>query len=205
MCNEIARRQDLQTLVEDFGQLIDLPPFRWWEDKIPNDLAAKDSVRIGDPSLVVRLRDDHLEGQMLPWAWKSPNGKPVFNFVSEGRDFSKSDRVLVFADGFYEFTAPENPKLKLKNKHLFEMIGQPWFWIAGIVRENAFTLLTTAPGPDLIPYHDRQIVTLAPSAGMDWLNLSQTEAEIFRLPPAGTFNVTTIRRGGEPAAQGSLF
>ena len=84
-------------------------------------------MRIGDTAPIVRLQGDRLVGSMATWAWKGPHGKPVFNFVSEGRDFSRSDRVLVLADGFYEFTAPQAPKVKLKDKHLFELEGSPWF------------------------------------------------------------------------------
>ena len=40
--------------------------------------------------------------------------------------------------------------------------GRAWFCIAGIWRQQAdvgeaFTMLTTEPGPDVAPYHDRQI------------------------------------------------
>src|ERR1700728_1001938 len=111
MCNEYARRQSLETLGEAFSQLR-LPPLRWAGQQIPNDLEGKASVRIGDVAPVFRLDDGALTGAMAPWAWKSPSGKPVFNFVSERRDFSRSDRVLVFADGFYEFTAPAQPRVK---------------------------------------------------------------------------------------------
>ena len=92
--------------------------------------------------------------EVIPWAWKTPRGKPVFNFRSEGRRFGKSDRCLIPADGFYEFTAPRDAKQRLKDKHLFTLRDQPWFWIAGIVKHGAFTMLTVEPGPDIAPYHD---------------------------------------------------
>jgi len=196
MCNEISRRANLATMFERFGQTPGLPPFEWRDGRIPNDLEGKASVRINDSSLIVRLEHGKLIGDMLPWAWKSPNGKPVFNFVSEGRDFSKSDRVLVFADGFYEFTTPERPKVKLKDKHLFELVGAPWFWVAGIVRDDAFTLLTARPGPDLEPYHDRQIVILPTARGADWLNLSLPANALLQPLEAGALKVTTLRRNG---------
>jgi putative SOS response-associated peptidase YedK len=199
MCNEYARRRSLETLGEAFSQ-VRLPPLRWAGQQIPNDLEGKASVRIGDVAPVFRLEDGALTGAMTPWAWKSPAGKPVFNFVSERRDFSRSERVLVFADGFYEFTAPAQPGVKLKDKHLFTLAGEDWFWIAGVVRDGAFTLLTVEPGPDLAPYHDRQIVVLAPRAGPDWLALSHPPAEILRAPPAGTLAVTTVRKDGRSLA-----
>jgi putative SOS response-associated peptidase YedK len=195
MCNEYARRRSLEKLGEDFSQLR-LPPFRWAGQQIPNDLEAKPSVRIGDTAPVFRLEDGVLTGAMTPWAWKSPTGKPVFNFVSEGRDFSRSDRVLVFADGFYEFTVPAAPRVKLKDKHLFTLADQPWFWIAGVVRDGAFSLLTVDPGPDMTPYHDRQVVVLAPRDGLDWLALDRPVADILRAPPAGALSMATVRKDG---------
>lgn len=196
MCNEYARQKSLEKLIEEFSQVPRLPLFRWREGRIPNDLSGKLSVRIGDVAPIVRLEDGLLTGEMAQWAWKAPSGKPVFNFVADGRDFSRAHRVLVPADGFYEFTAPTAPKVKLKDKHLFTMAAHDWFWIAGIVRDACFTLLTVKPGPDLVPYHDRQIVVLTPEAGLDWLTLSRPTADILRAPPAGGLSITTIRRDG---------
>ena len=195
MCNEYARRRSLEKLGEEFSQLR-LPPLRWAGQQIPNDLAGTASVRIGDVAPVFRLQDDALIGTMTPWAWKTPKGKPVFNFVSEGRDFSRSDRVLVFADGFYEFTEPAAAGVRLKDKHLFTLSGEPWFWIAGVVRDGAFTLLTLAPGPDLAPYHDRQVAVLPPREGLDWLTLARPAPDILRTPPAGSLEVATVRKDG---------
>ncbi|MBP7701949.1 MAG: SOS response-associated peptidase family protein [Phenylobacterium sp.] len=162
---------------------------------IPNMLDAQPAIRIRDSAFVVRGTGEGLEGAMMTWAWPGPRGAPVFNFRSEGRDFSRSDRVLVLADGFIEYTAPA-AGVKLKDRHLFTMAGEPWFWIAGIVREGCFSLLTAAPGPDVAPYHDRQIVTLPPGDGMAWLNLSQPQQAILRAPPAGAFQVRTLRKDG---------
>ena len=200
MCNEYAREKSLEELAREFGRFEDLPLFEWEGDRTPNDLAAKSSVRISDSAPIVRLTDGKLVGSMTPWAWRGPTGKPVFNFQSEGRDFSRNDRVLIFATGFYEYTTPAAPKVKLKDQHLFTRRGQDWFWIAGIARDGAFTMLTTAPGPDIAPFHDRQIVTLAPVAGLDWLTLSRAPAEILKAGPAGSLDVRTLRRDGAPVA-----
>ena len=155
------------------------------------------AVRIGDLSIaVVRLADGMLEGAVLTWAWPGPRGAPVFNFRSDGRDFSRSDRVLVLADGFFEYTAPRAAGVKLKDRHLFTRAGEDWFWIAGLVRDGCFSLLTTAPGPDIAPYHDRQIVTFAPQAGMDWLTLSRPQRELLAPTPAGGLVARTLRCDG---------
>lgn len=197
MCNEYARQIALGTLAEEFSQTKPLlPAFAWAEGRIPNDLDGKASVRIRDTAPIVRLQGERLIGEMVTWAWAGPRGKPVFNFVSEKRDFARSDRVLILATGFYEYTEPAAPKVKLKDRHLFTLPGQPWFWIAGIVKEGCFTMLTVAPGPDVSPYHDRQIVVLPPADGIDWLTLTKSQGDILATPPAGTFDVVTVRKDG---------
>ena len=49
---------------------------------------------------------------------------------------------------------------------------------------------------DRIDTLDRQIVTLPPGDGMAWLNLSQPQQAILRAPPAGAFQVRTLRKDG---------
>lgn len=202
MCNEFALEQNLEDLAALFAAVDGLAPFGWAGDQTPNDLAPRASIRISDRAPVVRLSSGRLEGAMTPWAWRAPNGKPVFNFQSEGRDFSQSDRVLIPATGFFEYTAPAAAKVKLKDQHLFTLARRPWFWIAGVVREGAFSLLTTTPGADIAPYHNRQIVVLAPEGGPDWLALSRPAADILRAGPSGMLAVQTLRRDGRviPAA-----
>ena len=195
MCNEFARQKLLRDAIEEFDKRA-LPLFKWHDGLIPNNLEAQPSIRIRDTAAVVRLRGGGLEGEMVTWAWPGPRGAPVFNFRSEGRDFAHSDRVLILADGFFEYTAPQASKVKLKDRHLFTMAGETWFWIAGIVREGCFSMLTTAPGPDVAPYHDRQIVTLGPEAGLDWLALSRPENELLRPAPGGTLIARTLRKDG---------
>ena len=69
--------------------------------------------------------------------------------------------------------------------------GEDWFCFAGLWRPmpagagEAFTLLTTEPGPDVAPIHDRQMVVLERRDWLAWLDLSRPEAELLRrLPPA---------------------
>lgn len=201
MCNEYARKKSLDELLAEFAQVYgDSPLFAWENDHTPNDLSGKASVRIRDTAPIFRLSETRLVGSMTPWAWPGPGGKPVFNFVSENRDFSRNDRVLVFADAFYEYTAPQAPKVKLKDRHEFRLAGHDWFWMAGIVKDGCFTLLTTKPGPDVAPYHDRGIIPLAPKAGLDWLTLARPQAEILAPLPASSLTHTLLRKDGADLA-----
>jgi len=72
------------------------------------------------------------------------------------------------------------------------MTCQPWFWIAGIVRDGAFAMLTAPPGPDVAPYHDRQIVVLPAGAGVRWLNLSIAEDLILQPSPLRELTVSRM-------------
>ena len=197
MWNEYAREIEMARIISYMDEMKDTPPFEYTKGRIPNDIAPKQSIRIRDTSIVIGLKEDKLEGAAMPWGWKGPRGKPVFSFVSEGRIFPNSERVLIPATGFYEYTAPKNAKVKLKDQHLFTLRGHEWFWIAGIVKQECFTMLTTEPGPDILPYHDRQICVLHPEAGMDWLRLSKPEKELLKAPPKGSLAVKTLRENGK--------
>ena len=58
---------------------------------------------------------------------------------------------------------------------------------------DAFTLLTTEPGPDVAPIHDRQVVVLERSDWPRWLDLKEPEAELLRPLPAGSLKVEQVR------------
>src|SRR3712207_1471756 len=100
MCNEVRRRIALGQVREDFGQ-VRIPLV--FPEGLPN-LAPLDSIRITDPNAIVRASQGEAELVMRRWSWPGPGGKPVYNFRSEGREFS-SGRCLIVVDGFYEFTA----------------------------------------------------------------------------------------------------
>lgn len=200
MCNDYAREIELGRVVHLLKEMEGIPPLDWASGRIPNDAAPTPHVRIGDKGVTVRLDGDSLRAEMTAWAWKGPGGRPIFNFRSEGRDFSKSDRVAVLTTGFYEYTAPAQPKVKLKDQHFFTVPGHEFFWIAGIVKQSAFAMLTTSPGPDVKPYHDRQVCVLEPSDGLVWLALSQPEKKLLRPLPIGSLRVQTLRRDGKATA-----
>jgi putative SOS response-associated peptidase YedK len=57
---------------------------------------------------------------------------------------------------------------------------------------QAFTLLTTEPGPDVAPYHARQIAVLAREDWGNWLDPAVPAQEVLKPLPAGTFEVEQI-------------
>jgi putative SOS response-associated peptidase YedK len=162
------------------------------------DLPQADHVKITDPAPIITLTDDPdtVELRQMRWSWPAPNGKPVFNFKSEGRRFNDSLRALIPASAFYEFTGSKSPK----TRHRFTLKGAAFMCIAGLWKPAPqpsnepprFTMLTTAPGPDVAPFHDRQIAVLRPEDWRAWLYLDRPEAELLRPLPAGSLAVETF-------------
>lgn len=190
MCNLYRLRVSPSNLGGLFRRL-DLP-LDWPEGGTPN-LEPRDEIRIRDTAPIVRRTARGVQLSMMPWAWSGPGGKPVFNYRSDNRSFGSSDRVLIPADGFYEHTTPADPKQKRKDRWLFTLAGEPWFWIAGIVKEGAFAMLTTEPSPDVQPYHDRQVVVLPRQDAIAWLDLTRSEKELLRPLTAGSLHVAQVK------------
>ncbi|MFC7536275.1 SOS response-associated peptidase [Sphingomonas sp. GCM10030256] len=150
-------------------------------------------VRITDRAPIVRVIAGSPELVERRWSWPGPGGKPVYNFRSDGREFPQG-RCLVLADGFYEYTAAADPKAKRKNRWLFTPAGDEPFAIAGLVRDDpgvgeAFTLLTTAPGPDVEPYHHRQVAVLPPQHWREWLDHQSPAGDLLRPCAPGSLRV----------------
>src|SRR3546814_4465319 len=206
MCNDYRLEVDVASIIEDFDNLkikITMP------EGTPN-VAAREDIKISDTAPIVRgVEGERGVGELVnrPWSWRGPTGKPVYNFRSEGREFT-SNRCLILADGFYEFTKPEEPGQKRKPKWLFTMRDHPWFCIAGIWRQGpageAFTMLTMDAGRDVAPYHHRQIIPLTRDQWADWLDPSVPAQAVLRylpkgsLPAARAFPPAPEQNGGAP-------
>lgn len=195
MCNDYRLHVDVASIVEDFADL--KIKIRFAEGR-PN-IEARDDIKITEVGPIIRTVEGvRGEGDMVQrrWSWPGPNKRPVYNFRSEGREFS-SNRCLIVADGFYEFTDPKDPKKKRKDKWLFTKKDEPIFCIAGIWRKTddvgeAFTMLTMEPGPDITPYHDRQIVILERGAWSDWLDPAVPAKSLIRPLAPGTLLVEQV-------------
>ncbi|HEX2764871.1 MAG TPA: SOS response-associated peptidase [Allosphingosinicella sp.] len=189
MCNDYRSRVDLQTIGQEFNQL--RIPLRFPEG-MPN-LEPRDDIRITDRAPILRWNGDAAELVQRRWSWPGPGGKPVYNFRSDGRAFG-AGRCLIVADGFYEFTTPTAPRPdKRKDKWLFTVAGESWFCIAGLWRSSevgeAFTMLTTPPGPDVAPYHSRQIAVPAKRDWLAWLDGTAAAQDVLKPCPGGMLNV----------------
>lgn len=131
-------------------------------------------------ALVLRLAEDGIELVQLRqgFAPGRPKAASVINVCFKGRQFNKG-RCLVPASHFYEFAKAKPPKSKWQ----FTKAGADWFCLpdcsvrAADAVPASFTLLTTAPGPDVTPIHHRQMLVLERADWLAWLELSRPEAK----------------------------
>lgn len=190
MCNLYTQSKSVDEVARIFREL-QMP--LTFPEGAPN-FAPRD-IAITDPGAIVRASSTGYELVVRRWSWPGPGGKPVYNFRSDGREFG-AGRCLIIADGFYEFTKPEDPKQKRKDKWLFTFAGRSWFCIAGIWRESsvgeAFSMLTLEPGEDVAPYHDRGIVVLPPDRWAQWLNCDVPAQDVLGILPRGSLEVTQV-------------
>lgn len=202
MCNEAYRRSQIGQVAQDWGQT--RLPLRFPEG-IPN-FAPLDRIRITDRvEIIRRAADTPDEAEMVTrrWSWPAPSGKPVYNFRSDGRTIAPAQRCLIPVDGFFEFTDPpptDRPagKRPPKRKWEFTLAGADWFAIAGIWRATAdvgeaWSMLTCPPGPDMAPYHDRQVVVLSLADCARWLDPTVPAAALCAPLPAGSLAVRQVR------------
>ena len=188
MCNlyRLHKGSDaIRQLFAGMGSQLSFP------EGIPN-LEPRD-IHITDPGPIVRMGVAGPEMVVRRWSWPAPNGKPVYNLKSDGRNFPR-DRCLVIADGFYEYTIPEDPKQKRKDRWLFTPSDGGLLGIAGLVRPHpevgeAYTMLTAEPGPDVARYHRRQIVLLPPERWHDWMNSAVASNQLLHPSKEGFLRV----------------
>jgi putative SOS response-associated peptidase YedK len=193
MCNLYTQSKSVDEVARLFREL-QIP--LTFPEGLPN-FAPRD-IAITDPGAIVRSGSSGYELIVRRWSWPGAGGKPVYNFRSDGREFP-SGRCLIVADGFYEFTTPTDSRQKRKHRWLFTYPGADMLGIAGLVRTTpevgeAFTMLTTEPGPDVAPYHGRQVAVLPPSAWKAWLDHEAPATDLIQPLPAGTLRVEAAPR-----------
>jgi len=195
MCNLYTQTRspdEIAQLFRDLGMPLVMP------DGAPN-LQPRD-VAITDPGPIVRAGVNGFELVIRRWSWPGPGGKPVYNFRSDGREFT-SGRCLILADGFYEFTAPADPRAKRKDRWLFTAPNGGLLGIAGIVRDapgvgEAYTMLTCPPGDDVAPYHGRQVAVLPAANWRPWLDGGARAEDLLGPLPPGSLTVRSAPTAG---------
>lgn len=89
MCNDYRLLIDIASIAEDFEGLkikINMP------EGAPN-VPAREDIRMTDMAPIVRRSEAGSGINELVsrrWSWPGRNGKPVYNFRTEGREFASS-------------------------------------------------------------------------------------------------------------------
>lgn len=166
------------------------------------DIAAtlgKIEVRPTDPIAIVRAHGGERVAEAVRWGMQPPRAKrPLINarddkLLSSGL-WSRSitdpaRRVLIPADGWYEWLAAEDPKVK-KQPFLHRVDGGAPFSFAGLLgyaivkgeKVEAATLITTHAAGAPAEIHDRMPVVLgSPEAEAAWLSAPGDEPLIDAL------------------------
>lgn len=125
------------------------------------------------------------------------------------REAWRARRCLVPADGFFEWTGAKGAK----TRWLFTRPDGAWFAFPGLWERwlgpdgplETFTLLTTAPGADMAPFHDRQPVILERPQWAAWLNLRSDPAALLHAGPAGSLKAERSPAASAGAVTGDLL
>jgi len=182
VCNDYGNHIPYSDYLGAFSQT--RIPVRW--PKAAPNLEPREDIWPTDRAPVIRrLEDGTNEFAELRWGFPParPKGAPIINFRSEGRQFPVG-RCLVPASHFFEFTGS-----KSRTQMGFAGLRRPMPDGSG----EAFTILTTEPGPDVAPIHNRQVVVLDRADWQAWLDLSGLESDLLRPLPAGSLSVEQVR------------
>ena len=199
MCNKYGYNNPLHRLQEVFGE-VDMV----FAGPAPN-LEPREEIKPTDLGPLVRADGDALVLEEVKWGFSParPKTPPVINFRSERRIFAKG-RALAPASHFFEFTEPADKKQKRKDQWTFTATGSDLFCLAALWRAAhddwpaSYTLLTRDPGPDIAPFHSREIILLPQSAWRAWLFDETYRGDDLPVLPAGSLKVVKSWPPEEP-------
>ena len=183
MCNNYA----LLVTVTDLNDVFQDHIKQWIGLTEAPNLQPNDDIRPTDLAPLITNTPEGATLTRLKWGLlpSQPKRPPIINFRSEGRAFERG-RCLVPASSFFEFTGTKYPKTRWR----FSRTDGAWFCFAGMIggsgEDARFTLLTTEPGPDIAPIHDRQPVVVERGGWDDWLS-GKPAGETLKPSPAGTW------------------
>ncbi len=200
MCNDYQQHVTRQLFTEtvdklDLGLTSGVETVPWQE---------ADDIRVGQVGPVLRPAGNGTEVVPMVFGMPSPyGGRPVINMKSDYekdgvrkiRDYSHSKRCVIIGSAFYEFKGSKYPKAKYQ----FTLNDAPFLGVAGIWREgtegkeDSFAMLTTIPGADIEPIHDRQIVLLHPRQFGAWLSFDPHVEDLLQPLSSGSLSVEQVR------------
>jgi putative SOS response-associated peptidase YedK len=194
MCSEFEQDQNPADLVIRF-ELIEFPP--------QINMAF---FRPTDQALVIGMNKQPM---IADWGFEVDwDTKPLINARSETLTEKKSfqphleTRCIVPATGYSEWRKKDGKKLK----NSIYPSDQPLFSMAGLIKNNTFTIITCQPSPEIAHIHNRMPVVLTPEGEKSWLHPSNTfKTSSQHLAPYDRGQMTANEDQPLPPRQGSLF
>jgi putative SOS response-associated peptidase YedK len=164
------------------------------------DLPSIPSVRISDTGPAIIADGDTARLVPMRFSWLLPTRAPMSNIPSDNKQLPKMARALVPASAFFEFSGDKAPK----SKHSVTLTGEPFMALAAAWKPAkgnepaSFAMVTVDPGPDILPYHPRQMAVLPPADWKRWIYDQASMPDLLRPLPAGS--LTVKRRFGRGRA-----
>lgn len=186
MCGRFAQRSDPKRLAREF-KVTEVPEVEARYNIAPTQeilgvLAATDGreMKFFKWGLIPSwAKDTAMSGRLINARSETVEEKPAF------REAFKKRRLLIPADGFYEWQKTEGKK----QPFFFQMRDESPFGFAGLWERwegkeghaiNSCTILTTAANEVLRPVHDRMPVILAPDDYELWLDEDVRTRELLK-------------------------
>lgn len=187
MCNRYANTVSYSQYIEVFDE-IGMPIVSPARDAAPN-LEPLENIAPTDLAPVVRPANGGVELRRLRWGlipwyhtrsvkdWKFLTTNARYETLGTTKPFESAfekRRCLVPVSRFFEWTGEKGKKTKWS----FSRVDGDWFCFAGLWDRaltadgeiESYSLVTTAAGPDMAKYHNRQPVILERSAYAGWMN-----------------------------------
>jgi putative SOS response-associated peptidase YedK len=174
MCGRISQSQDGRIYMEAL-KFFDRPAA---EDSEYDPGRARWNVAPGTQVRVIALADGRPIMRREMWGHAGHGPRPYVNARVETASTSgfwkrmwQHGRVLVPADGWYEWTGPKGARVP----HFIERRDHEPLLLAAIAAPDGFAIVTAAADEGLLDVHDRRPVALTADDARAWLNPDQTD------------------------------
>lgn len=162
MCGRFSQHREAE---QYFNQLPLAPP------ALP-DYRQSYNVGPGTQPMYLQQTEDELVARTARWGYQHGAKRMYINARVETaaksgywRPLWENGRIIVPADGWFEWTGEKGDR-------------QPWFihrdgyeplWLAGILGEDGFAIVTSSADKGLLDIHDRRPVVLDLDAALAWM------------------------------------
>ncbi|MGB7479792.1 MAG: SOS response-associated peptidase family protein [Burkholderiaceae bacterium] len=202
MCGRFTQTESVRSYAQAIGVALDAL------DDYPSQPIAAYNGAPGARHWIFRLADDGdgLSTQQVPWGYLSPWAKkkglqPAINAQREKlltpyyRPLMKSGRIIVPANGWYEWTGPKGQR---QPWYIRRRDGRPLFMAALTStpeREPAaegagFVIVTSAAEGGMVDVHDRRPVVLAADDARIWMSLDTPLEQAEQMARIGSLPAT---------------